>query len=281
MRPNLYNSFIQSVWYFGLRIFVGFCVLFIIAPILVIIPISFSSGSFLNYPLPGLTLKWYATILQPQPWMFALKNSLIVASATTVFATVLGTLAAYGFVNAEFRFKPILMAIFTCPLLIPVVIMALASYFFMARLGLLGSYTALILAHTVLAVPFVFITVTASLQGFDRSIVQAAISLGASPLRAFLTTTLPLNLPGIFSGAIFAFIASFDDVVIALFLASPTQQTLPRQLFGGLRDQMDPSLIAISTLLIALSVTLFTTINILRRWSQRSQGTTQNNTFST
>jgi putative spermidine/putrescine transport system permease protein len=164
--------------------------------------------------------------------------------------------------------------------MVPVVITALASYFFMARLGMLGSYAALIVAHTVLAIPFVFITVTATLQGFDRSIVKAAISLGASPLKAFFTTTLPLNLPGIFTGAIFAFITSFDDVVIALFLASPTQQTLPRQLFGGLRDQMDPSLIAIATLLIALSVIFFTTINLLRRWSQRAHGAAQDNTMT-
>jgi putative spermidine/putrescine transport system permease protein len=204
--------------------------------------------------------------------MFALKNSLIIALATTAFSTVLGTLAAYGLTSVEFRFKRFLMALFTCPLMVPVVITALGAYFFMAKLGLLGSYTALILAHTVLAIPFVFITVTATLQGFDRSLVQAAISLGASPLKAFLTTTLPLNLPGIFTGAIFAFIASFDDVVIALFLSSPTQQTLPRQLFGGLRDQMDPSLIAIATLLIVLSLVFFITINLLRRWSQRAHG---------
>ena len=277
MRPNLNHSFMKSVWFYGLRIFTGLCALFIVAPILVIIPISFSSGSFLNYPLPGFSVKWYTTILQPHPWMFVLKNSLIIASATTVLSTVLGTLAAYGFTCAEFRFKPLLMAVFTCPLMVPVVITALGSYFFMARLGLLGSYTSLIISHTVLAIPFVFITVTATLQGFDRSIVQAAISLGASPLKAFMTTTLPLNLPGILTGAIFAFIASFDDVVMALFLASPTQQTLPRQLFGGLRDQMDPSLIAIATLLIALSVILFITINLLRRWSQIAHGTARGN----
>jgi len=280
MQPILHSSFMQTFWFVGLRVFIGMCVLFIVAPILVIIPISFSSGSFLNYPLPGLSLKWYATIIKPHPWMFVLKNSLIIASATTVLATVLGTLAAYGFTATEFRLKPLLMAIFTCPLMIPVVIIALASYFFMARLSLLGSFTALILAHTVLAVPFVFITVTATLQGCDRSIVKAAITLGASPLRAFMTTTLPLNLPGIFTGAIFAFLASFDDVVIALFLASPTQQTLPRQLFGGLRDQMDPSLIAIATLLIALSVIFFTTINLLRRWSQRTHVSASDGTMS-
>jgi putative spermidine/putrescine transport system permease protein len=248
--------------------------LYIVAPILVIVPISFSSGSFLNYPLPGFSLKWYATILEPYPWMFALKNSFVIGLATTVIATVLGTLAAYGFSSVEFRLKPLIIAMITCPLVIPVVITALASYFFMARLGLLGSYAAIILSHTVLALPFVFITVTATLQGFDRTVVSAAISLGASPLRAFLTTTLPLNLPGIFAGAVFAFITSFDDVVIALFLASPAQQTLPRQLFGGLRDQMDPSLIAIATLVIAVSVVLFSTIGFLQRWSQQMHGRT-------
>ena len=209
----------QRIWFIGHRLIVGLCILFIVAPILVIVPISFSSGSFLNYPLPGFSLKWYATILEPYPWMFALKNSFVIALATTVIATVLGTLAAYGFSSVEFRLKPLIIAMITCPLVIPVVITALASYFFMARLGLLGSYAAIILSHTVLALPFVFITVTATLQGFDRTVVRAAISLGASPLRAFLTTTLPLNLPGIFAGAVFAFIASFDDVVIALFLS--------------------------------------------------------------
>lgn len=263
----------QWIWFVGLRLVVGLSVVYIVVPILVVIPISFSSGSFLNYPLPGFSLQWYGTILAPYPWMFALKNSLIIALATTVLATVLGTLAAYGLVNVDFRLKPLLMALATCPLVVPVVITALAAYFFMARIGLLGTYASLILSHTVLAVPFVFITVTATLQGFDRTIVRAAVSLGASPIRAFWTTTLPMNLPGILAGAVFAFITSFDDVVIALFLASPGQQTLPRQLFGGLRDQMDPSLIAVATLLIALSVALFTTINLLSRWSQRAHGT--------
>jgi putative spermidine/putrescine transport system permease protein len=269
MLRNSHISAMQRIWFIGHRLIVGLCILFIVAPILVIVPISFSSGSFLNYPLPGFSLKWYATILEPYPWMFALKNSIVIALATTVIATVLGTFAAYGFSSVEFRFKPLVMAMIMCPLVIPVVIMALASYFFMARLGLLGSYAALILSHTVLAVPFVFITVTATLKGFDRTVVRAAISLGASPLKAFLTTTLPLNLPGIFAGAVFAFITSFDDVVIALFLASPAQQTLPRQLFGGLRDQMDPSLIAIATLVIAVSVVFFATISFLQRWSQQ------------
>jgi putative spermidine/putrescine transport system permease protein len=207
--------------------------------------------------------------------MFALRNSFVIALATTVIATIVGTLAAYGFSSVEFRLKPLIMAMIMCPLLVPVVITALASYFFMARLGLLGSYAAIIISHTVLALPFVFITVTATLQRFDRTVVRAAISLGASPLRAFLTTTLPLNLPGILAGAVFAFIISFDDVVIALFLASPAQQTLPRQLFGGLRDQMDPSLIAIATLVIAVSVVLFATSSFLQRWSQQMHGRTR------
>jgi len=264
----------HRVWFVCHRLIVGLCILYIVSPILVVVPISFSSGSFLSYPLPGFSLKWYATILEPYPWMFALKNSLVIAFATTVIATVMGTLAAYGFSSIEFRLKPLIIAMITCPLVIPVVITALASYFFMARLGLLGSYAALILSHTVLALPFVFITVTATLQGFDRTVVRAAISLGASPLKAFLTTTLPLNLPGIFAGAVFAFITSFDDVVIALFLASPAQQTLPRQLFGGLRDQMDPSLVAIATLIIAVSVVLFATIGCLQRWSRKVHGRT-------
>lgn len=240
-------------------------VAYLVVPLVLIIPISFSSGTTLSYPVPGFSLRWYQSVLEPYPWMFAFRNSLYIGLTTTVLATVLGTLAAYGFTTAGFRHKNLVTAFILGPLIVPTVITALSIYFFMADLGLLGSFPALVLAHTVIAVPFVFITVTASLQSFDRTAVRAAVSLGARTIEAFLTITLPMNLPGILSGALFAFITSFDDVVIALFLASPALQTLPRQLFSGIREDFDPSAIAVSTLLILLSVLLYATAQVLKR----------------
>ena len=259
----------QRIWH---RCFQAICALvfvFLLLPIVVVIPISVSSSSLLNYPLPGVSLKWFEVIFQPYPWMLALQNSVVIACATTVLATVLGTLAAYGLTSIEFRFKPLVMALLISPMMVPLVITALAAYFLFARMGLAGTFTGMILAHTVLAVPFVVITVTATLQGFDRNMVRAAQSLGAPPLRAFFKVTLPLIMPGVISGAIFAFVTSFDEVVVALFIASPAQFTLPRQLFSGLRDNLDPSIVAIATLLIVISVSLMAVVELLRWRSEK------------
>jgi len=259
----------QRLWY---HLFRWLCVLvfvFLLAPIVIIIPIAFSSSSLLNYPLPELSLRWFEVIFTPYPWMLSLRNSVIIASVTTVLATSLGTLAAYGLTSVEFRLKPVLMALLISPMMVPVVITALAAYFVFARVGLAGSFTGMILAHTVLAVPFVVITVTATLHGFDRNLVRAAQSLGARPITAFFGVTLPLILPGVVSGAIFAFVTSFDEIVVALFIASPAQFTLPRQLFSGLRDNLDPSIVAIATLLIVVSIALMAVVELLRWRSER------------
>ena len=263
----------QRVWHILFRLICVLVFVFLLAPIFVIIPISVSSGSLLNYPLPGISLKWFDVIFTPYPWMLALENSLIIASATTVLATILGTLAAYGLTSVEFRLKPLVMALLISPMMVPLVITALGAYFLFARVGLVGTFTGMILAHTVLAVPFVVITVTATLQGFDRNMVRAAQSLGAKPLSAFFGITLPLIMPGIVSGAIFAFVTSFDEIVVALFIASPTQFTLPRQLFAGLRDNLDPSIVAIATLLILVSIFLMAVVELLRWWAERRSRT--------
>ncbi len=259
----------QRIWHLAFRLICGAVFFFLLAPIFVIIPIAFSAGSLLNYPLPGLSLEWFEVIFTPYPWMLSLKNSVIIASATTVLATVLGTVAAYGITMVEFRFKPLLMALLLSPVMVPLVITALAAYFLFARIGLAGTFTGMILAHTVLAVPFVVITVTATLAGFDRNMVRAAQSLGAHPLAAFFGVTLPLIMPGVISGAIFAFVTSFDEIVVALFIASPAQFTLPRQLFTGLRDNLDPSIVAIATLLVAVSVVLMALVELLRWRAER------------
>ncbi|MCH9674528.1 MAG: ABC transporter permease [Gammaproteobacteria bacterium] len=259
----------QRLWRVCFRLLCASVFIFLLAPIFVIIPISISAGSLLNYPLPGISLKWFDVILAPYPWMLALQNSVVIASATTVLATILGTLAAYGLTSVEFRMKPLVMALLISPMMVPLVITALGAYFLFARMGLAGTYTGMILAHTVLAVPFVVITVTATLQGFDRNLVRAAQSLGAKPLNAFFGVTLPLIMPGVISGAIFAFVTSFDEIVVALFIASPTQFTLPRQLFAGLRDNLDPSIVAIATLLIVVSICLMAVVELLRWRSER------------
>jgi putative spermidine/putrescine transport system permease protein len=259
----------QRLWHVAFRIICVLVFVFLVAPIIVIIPISVSSSSLLNYPLPGLSLKWFEVIFTPYPWMLSLENSVIIASATTVLATILGTLAAYGLTSVEFRLKPLLMALLISPMMVPLVITALAAYFLFARMGLAGTFTGMILAHTVLAVPFVVITVTATLQGFDRNMVRAAQSLGAKPLTAFFGVTLPLIMPGVISGAIFAFVTSFDEIVVALFIASPAQFTLPRHLFSGLRDNLDPSIVAIATLLIVVSICLMAVVEFLRWRTER------------
>ena len=269
MALPVHASIGQRVWHYAYHLLCVLIFFFLLAPILIIIPIAFSEGSLLNYPLPGLSLRWFEAVFAPYPWMLSLQNSVVIATATTLLATVLGTLAAYGLTSVEFRFKSVLMALLISPMMVPLVITALAAYFAFARMGLAGTFTGMILAHTVLATPFVVITVTATLQGFDRTMVRAAQSLGATPVRAFLGITLPLIMPGVISGGIFAFVTSFDEIVVALFIASPAQFTLPRQLFSGLRDNLDPSIVAIATLLIAVSICLMAVVEFLRWRSER------------
>ncbi|WP_429819617.1 ABC transporter permease [Ensifer sp. B1-9] len=241
------------------RVQIAFCIMamvFLIGPTLAIIPISFSSANFLSYPLPGFSLQWYYKILQPQPWMSALMNSLIIGAGATIVASTLGTVAALGLSRGHLPGRSAILAVVISPMIVPVVISGVGMYFFFAKLGLVASFLGLVLAHAVLAVPFVVITVTATLKNFDMNLVRAAGSLGASPFYAFRTVTLPLIAPGVISGALFAFVFSFDEVVVALFISGPGQRTLPRQMFDGLRDNIDPSILAMSTLLVIISIVL-------------------------
>jgi putative spermidine/putrescine transport system permease protein len=257
----VYSRFLQA----GLVVWTVLVLLFLIVPILAIMPIAFSSGSFLSYPLPGFSLRWFATITEGYPWMFALKNSFIVAVATVALAVPIGSMAAYGLAVSPFRGKDIVLATLISPMVVPVVITGLSSFFFLTAVGLFGSYLGLILAHTVLAIPFVVIPVAATLQRYDMTLNRAAASLGAPPWQAFRQVTLPLIMPGVLSGAVFAFITSFDDVVVALFVSSPSTLTLPRQLFSSLRSALTPSLVAIAFVLIIISCLLMCTAELLRR----------------
>ncbi len=248
-----------------LRLFVGLVLVFLIAPVLVIIPLSFNAEPYFTYPMPGLSTRWYEDFLQSPQWRLALRNSIIVALFTTGLASALGTLAALGLARREFPYRALVMGLLVSPMVVPLVITAVGVYFFYARVGLSSSLTGMVLAHTCLATPFVVITVTATLVSFDWSLPRAAASLGASPWTAFRRVTLPLILPGVASGALFAFVTSFDEVVVALFLAGPEQRTLPRQMFTGLREQISPTILAVATLMTTLSVLLLGMVEALRR----------------
>ncbi len=245
---------------------------FLMAPILAIVPLSFNGGSFLTYPLQGLSLQWYQEFFTDPDWTRALKNSFIVGSASAVIAIVLGTLASLGLTSTEFRGKGIIMAVLLSPMIVPLVITGVGFYFFFAPLGLTASYTGLILAHTALATPFVVITVTATLQGFDHNLVRASASLGASPVTTFFQVILPLIAPGVASGGLFAFATSFDEVVVVLMVAGPEQRTLPREMFSGIRENISPTITAVATVMILVSVVLLVTLEMLRRRNERLRG---------
>lgn len=267
--PRAWRSPASRLGVAALRVVAGCGFLFMLAPILAIIPLSFNGGSYLSYPLQGFSWQWYAAVFAPTPWIPALWNSLAIGGAVMVLGTVIGTLAAYGLNYADFPGKRLVAVLLISPMVVPIVITALAVYIAFVPLHLVNSYLGLVLAHTVLAIPFVVITVSATLQGFDRTMPRAAASLGAGPLTAFRTVTLPLTAPGIMAGAVFAFVTSFDEVVVALFMAGPTQFTVPRRMFDALRDKLDPSIIALAVSLVAVSVALLVVMEALRWRGER------------
>jgi putative spermidine/putrescine transport system permease protein len=259
-----YQSLTERLWFFALRGFNALTLMFLVLPILVIVPLSFSDSSFLSYPMPGVSLRWYHNLFESDEWMRAAKNSFIVAPAATIVATVLGTLAAVGLNKAEFRGKALVMAVLISPMVVPVVVVGVGVYIFFAQIGLSETYLGLILAHAALGAPFVVTTVAATLQGFNHNLVRASLSLGASPLSTFFRITLPVIAPGLISGALFAFATSFDEVVITLFVAGPNQSTLPRQMFSGIRESISPTIAALATILIIFSTCLLLALEWLR-----------------
>ncbi|CCP03814.1 putative ABC transport system, inner membrane component [Erwinia amylovora Ea644] len=263
------GTLILRLWKSLFNVYAAAVLLFLIVPVLTIVPLSFNASSFLSYPLSGFSLRWYQTFFHSQEWRGALGNSLLIAPLATLLATVLGVMAAMGLVRGEFRGKGVVMAIIISPMVAPVVIIAVGMFFFFARLSLLNSYLGLVLAHALLGMPFVVITVMAVLKSFDTNLSRAAASLGASPLRVFRKVTLPLIAPGVFSGALFAFAASFDEVVVTLFLASPSQRTLPIQMFAGIRENLDPTIAAAASLMIGASLVLLIVMEMLRRRGER------------
>ncbi len=270
-----YNSTLERIWYYAIRIFCVLVLVCLVLPILAIIPISFTSDTMLSYPMPGFSLRWFTEFFNSVMWTLSMKNSFIIGFATTLLATALGTLAALGLTMANLPFKGVITGIMIMPMVVPVVISAVGIYFFDAWIGLTSTYTGMILAHTALATPFVVITVTATLQGFNRNQIRAGSSLGASPATVFFKITLPQILPGVISGALFAFVTSFDEVVVALFIAGSEQYTLPRQMFAGIREKYNPTIAAVATMMVVFSVLLLVTVELLRRRSERLRGITQ------
>jgi putative spermidine/putrescine transport system permease protein len=270
-----FTSRLERVWYYTLRVFCILVLLYLVLPVMAIIPISFSSDTMLSYPMPGLSLRWYHEFFNAIMWTLSMKNSFIIASATTVLATVLGSLAALGLTMTKFPFKGLITGIMIMPLVVPIVITAVGIYFFFAWARLTSTHVGMILAHTALASPFVVITVTATLQGFNRNQIHAAASLGASPATVFFKITLPQILPGVISGALFAFVTSFDEVVVALFIAGAEQYTLPRQMFAGIREKYNPTIAAVATMMIVISVLLLISVELLRRRNERLRGISQ------
>ncbi|MCT4656668.1 MAG: ABC transporter permease [Cohaesibacter sp.] len=231
-------------------------ILFLMAPIITIVPLSFTSDSLLSYPIPDWSLRWYEVLFGSEMWMRALWNSLYIAFFATILAMILGTVASVGLTSPNFPFKGAVMGLLLTPMIVPIIITAVASYFFYAKLGLTNTYLGMILAHALLGTPFVVITVTATLLGFDSNQVRAAYSLGCKPIPTFFKIVVPQIQPGIISGGLFAFVTSFDEVIVALFMAGTEQFTLPRQMFAGIRENIDPTIAAVATVMILISLVL-------------------------
>jgi putative spermidine/putrescine transport system permease protein len=274
-----YASPLQRTWHYAFRVICGLIFFFLIAPILVIIPLSFNATDFftftpemLRFEAAGYSLKHYDDFFTSNDWQLALRNSLLIAPAATFLSVTFGTLAAIGLSQPHVPFRRAIMAILISPMIVPLIISAAGMYFFYSRVGLQGTYLGVVLAHAALGIPFVIITVTATLVGFDRSLTRAAASLGANPVTTFFKVQMPLILPGVISGGLFAFITSFDEVVIVLFVGSANQKTLPWQMFIGLREQISPTILAVATILVAVSILLLIAVELLRRRGERLRG---------
>ena len=259
----------------ALRLFCGLGFLFLMAPILVIIPLSFNAEPYFTFTRGMLTLdpdayslRWYEQVLLGERWQLAAKNTAIIGIAATLLATTLGTLAALGLSSPAMPWRRTLTALLISPMIVPIIIAGAGMFFFYSSLNLTQTYTGIILSHAALGAPFVVITVTAAMAGFNRELLLAAASLGAGPVRAFFKVQLPIISPGVVSGGLFAFAASLDEVVVVLFMAGVEQRTIPRQMWAGIREEISPAILAAATFLILIAVLLLVAIELLQRRSE-------------
>ena len=269
------------IWHYTYLTFCGLVFFFLIAPLFVILPLSFNAEQYIHFSAKmlaldpeGFSLRWYEDMIYgtKNPWGLATKNSIIIAFFATIGSTILGTVAALGLSSRHMPYKAAFMALLISPMIVPLIISGTAIFFFMAKVGLAATHTGIILSHIILGTPFVVITVTATLSGFDHSITRAAASLGSNPVNTFMKITLPLIMPGVISGALFAFVTSFDEVVVVLFLAGLENTTIPIQMWVGLREQLSPTIMAVATCLIIMSTLILVTAELLRRRSERLRG---------
>ncbi|KEP68634.1 polyamine ABC transporter permease [Thioclava dalianensis] len=294
-----YASPLERVWHYTYLVLCGLIFFFLIAPIVVIIPLSFNAQPYftftkemLNFNPAGYSMRWYDLLLtfgmqEPQAergwswwmdawqhatWIGVAKNSIIIGFFSTILATALGTLAALGLSRPEMPYRRAIMAVLISPMIVPIIITATGLFFFYSKVGLAHTFPGIIMAHATLGIPFVIITVTATLVGFDYSLSRAAANMGADPRTTFFKIIMPLILPGVVSGALFAFVTSFDEVVVVLFVGGYDQQTIPRQMWNGIREQISPAILAVATILVFFSIALLTTVELLRRRSERLRG---------
>ncbi|GHC77833.1 ABC transporter permease [Limoniibacter endophyticus] len=239
-------------------IFAVLAMLFLVAPLLAILPLAFTSSVILTYPIPSYSGRWFAQLMNVDVWRRAIVNSLIIGGGTTLLATTLGTLAALGLRGRRLPFLGAVRTLFLLPMVVPAVVLGVGMQVLFARIGLGSTYLGVIIAHTVISIPFVLVSVIGALEGIDTRVERAAASLGASPMTVFRKVTFPLALPGIASGAVLAFATSLDEVVLTLFVAGPNQRTLARQMFSTIRENISPAIAAaafifiIGTILLAL-----------------------------
>ena len=276
-----YTPWNYRVWHYTYLTICGLVFFFLIAPLFIILPLSFNAEQYIHFSAKmlaldpdGFSLRWYEDMIYgtKNPWGLAAKNSIIIAFFATIGSTILGTVAALGLSSRHMPYKAAFMALLISPMIVPLIISGTAIFFFMAKVGLAATHTGIILAHIILGTPFVVITVTATLTGFDHSVTRAAASLGSNPVNTFMKITLPLILPGVISGALFAFVTSFDEVVVVLFLAGLENTTIPIQMWVGLREQLSPTIMAVATCLIVMSTLILVSAELLRRRSERLRG---------
>ena len=289
-RVHSYLTSGQVLWHFTFRVICGAVFTYLITPIIVVMPLSFNAQDFftfttemLNFDPAGYSLKHYNDFFYNNEWQRSLKNSLIIAPIATVISVTMGTLAAIGLSQSHVPFKRLITALLISPMIVPLIISATGMFFFYATVGnflenslgidknLVG-YVKVILAHSVLGIPFVIITVTATLVGFDNSLTRASANMGAGPVKTFFKVQMPLIMPGVVAGGLFAFITSFDEVVVIMFVGSSKQKTLPWQMFIGLKEQISPTILAVATILVCMSIALLVTLELLRRRSERLRG---------
>lgn len=282
MSETVYYNWQHRLGAWLLKLGAWLVLLFLVFPILIIVPLSFNAEPFftftdgmLRFDPSAYSLKWYAAIGDSQKWMLAIRNSFLIGICATLIATFLGSLAAVGLASANMPFRRAITALLLSPMIVPLIIVAAGMFFFYTRFNLVASFWGIIIAHAALGIPFVILTVTATLSNFDQSLYRAGLSLGASPFSVFRDVIVPMIRPGIISGALFAFGISFDEVILVLFLAGPEQITIPRQMFSGLREQINPAILAVATLLIMFSVVLLATLEWLRRRAERIRGTAE------